>query len=200
MTRALIPAALLSAAMLSAAQAQTIGTATTDLNIRSGPGPEHPVIGMLRDRQRTNVIGCIEGSRWCQVDFRGGTGWAYSLYMTLSGQMAAVLPAPEVEVDVTPRTTVVTAPPLPAYNPYPAYTPYPAYSQYPAARYPDATYQSPAPLVTYQPAPVVTYQAPAPAVTYQAPAPVVTYQTAPAVTYRAPAPAVKFAHNGPATR
>jgi uncharacterized protein YraI len=37
MTRALVFAALASAAMISAAQAQTIGTALTDVNVRSGP-------------------------------------------------------------------------------------------------------------------------------------------------------------------
>ena len=173
MQRALIPAALMSAAMLSAAQAQTIGTATTDLNLRSGPGPEHAVMGMMRDRQRASVMGCIEGSRWCQVDFRGRIGWAYSQYMILDGQLAAVLPAPEVEVDVD--TNVVSDPPVSTYN-----NPVVAYR--------------PAPLVT---APVVTYRAPVPAGTYQAPAPVVAYQTAP--TYRAPAPAVTYRAPVPTT-
>jgi uncharacterized protein YraI len=76
-------AAAFSFALLGAAQAQTIGTATTDLNLRSGPGPEQPVIGFIKARQKANIIGCIDGSLWCQVDFRGKTGWAYSQYMTL---------------------------------------------------------------------------------------------------------------------
>lgn len=190
MTRALIFAALASAATLSAAQAQTIGTATTDVNIRSGPGPEHRVIGMIRSRQRANVIGCIEGSRWCQVDFRGRRGWTYSQYMTLSGQMAAVLPAPEVEVAATtPVVTYQTATPTVTYT----------------APAPAVTYQAPAPVVTYQ-TPAVTYQSPMPVVTYQSPAtPAVTYTApAPLVTYRAPAtvvttPAPTVAYRAPAT-
>lgn len=178
MTRALLPAALISAAMLSAAQAQTIGTATTDLNLRSGPDPQFPVIGMMRDRQRGVVIGCIEGSRWCQVDVRGRRGWAFSQYMTFSGDAVAMLPRGEIEVDVVaPRTTVAVAPaPLPPAPFAPVAVPIPV-------PVPVAT---PVPVPVFTPAPVATYQAPAPAVTYQAPAPAVTY-AAPAVTYRAPA-------------
>lgn len=84
MKRTLFTAAIFSLALFGAAQAQTIGTATTDLNLRSGPGPEQPVIGFIKARQKANVLGCIEGSLWCQVDFKGKTGWAYSQYMSLA--------------------------------------------------------------------------------------------------------------------
>jgi uncharacterized protein YraI len=174
MKRTLISAALASAAMLSVAQAQTIGTATTDLNVRSGPDPQFPVIGMIRENQRANVLGCIEGSRWCQVDVRGQTGWAYSQYMTLSGDVVAVLPAPELEVEVAARPMIAAPPPVVAYP----------------ARPPVVAYQAPAPIVTYQ-APAPVYQAPGPVVAYQAPAPIVTYQ-APAPAYQAPGPVVTY--------
>ena len=143
MTRTLISAALASAAMLTVAQAQTIGTATTDLNLRSGPDPQFPVIGMIRENRSAIVLGCIEGSRWCQVDVRGQTGWAYSQYMTLSGDLVAVLPAPELEVNVASRPVIAAPPPLAAY-PAPG---------------PVVTYQAPPPV--YAPAPVATYRAPA---------------------------------------
>lgn len=186
MKRTLITAALASAAMLSAAQAQTIGTASTDLNIRSGPDPQFPVIGMLRNNQRAAVLGCIEGSRWCQVDVRGRTGWAYSQYMTMSGDIAAVLAVPEIEVDVATRP-MVTAPPVVAYR---APAPVVTYQ----APYPVATYQSPYPMATYRsPYPTAAYQARYPTTTYQAP--VVAYRTAPAVTYQAPV----VAYRAPAT-
>ncbi|HWV52658.1 DUF1236 domain-containing protein [Pseudorhodoplanes sp.] len=207
MKRTLITVAFASAAMLTAAQAQTIGTATTDLNIRSGPDPQFPVIGMLRNNQRATVIGCIEGSRWCQIDLRGRTGWAYSQYMLMSGDIAAVLPVPELEVDVATRP-VIAAPPAVAYRaPVPVATYQPPVATYQA---PVATYQPAYPPVTYQP--VATYQPAYPSVTYQSPAPVVAYDTAPAVTYQAPpvvayqtAPAVTYqtaptvAYRAPAT-
>lgn len=83
MKRILLSAAIISLALASTAQAQTVGTATTALNIRSGPGPEQPVIGTMKARQRAQILGCVEGSLWCQIQFRGRQGWAYSQYMTL---------------------------------------------------------------------------------------------------------------------
>ncbi|ARP98633.1 DUF1236 domain-containing protein [Pseudorhodoplanes sinuspersici] len=98
MKRIALSAAVASLAMIGAAQAQTIATATTDLNIRSGPGPEHPIIGNMGANRRATVIGCVEGSLWCQVNFRGIQGWAYSQYMTLSPgnnrQVVVTDPAP----------------------------------------------------------------------------------------------------------
>lgn len=95
LSAAILPAAILSLALALAgtAQAQTIGTATTALNIRSGPGPEQPVIGHMKARQRAQILGCVEGSLWCQVQFRGRQGWAYSQYMSLqagSGRIVIV--------------------------------------------------------------------------------------------------------------
>ena len=137
MTRTLISAALASAAMLTVAQAQTIGTATTDLNLRSGPDPQFPVIGMIRENRSAIVLGCIEGSRWCQVDVRGQTGWAYSQYMTLSGDLVAVLPAPELEVECRLASGHRSAAPAGGLS---------------GARVPVVTYQAPPPV--YAPAPV----------------------------------------------
>ena len=57
MKRILFSAAILSFALAGAAQAQTVGTATTDLNVRSGPGPEQPVIGLIKSRHKAQIIG-----------------------------------------------------------------------------------------------------------------------------------------------
>jgi uncharacterized protein YraI len=129
MKRVLFTAAVFSFALLGAAQAQTIGTATTDLNLRSGPGPEQPVIGFIKARQKANILGCIEGSLWCQVTFRGKQGWAYSQYMSLqagSGRIVVREPAniasvpivtydalgyrtPTYRADVAPLAEAITA-------------------------------------------------------------------------------------------
>jgi uncharacterized protein YraI len=86
-----LTAAVFSLALLGAAQAQTTGTATTALNLRSGPGPEQPVIGLIKARQKAAILGCVEGSLWCQVSFRGKTGWAYSQYMTLASASGTIV-------------------------------------------------------------------------------------------------------------
>jgi len=57
--KSVLTAAVFSIALLGSAQAQTTGTATTDLNLRAGPGPEQPVIGFIKARQKANILGCI---------------------------------------------------------------------------------------------------------------------------------------------
>src|SRR5687768_15135820 len=74
-------------ALAGAAQAQTSATATTDLNIRSGPGPQYEVVGLIGANESATITGCLQGSKWCTVSHDGTEGWAYSDYLTadLSG-------------------------------------------------------------------------------------------------------------------
>ena len=79
---ALFAAAIVGASIVpGVALAAMLATALTDLNIRSGPGPEYPVIGVIQAQQQLNMIGCIEGSLWCQITHKGKDGWAYSQYL-----------------------------------------------------------------------------------------------------------------------
>lgn len=129
MKRILITAAFVTFTLAGAAQAQTTGTATTDLNLRSGPGPEQPVIGLIKARHKAQILGCVEGSLWCQVEYRGKQGWAYSQYMSLAaggGRVVVVRePAnvagvpvvtydgyvePTYRADVAPVAAAITAP------------------------------------------------------------------------------------------
>jgi uncharacterized protein YraI len=110
MKRILITAAILTLSLAGAAQAQTVGTATTDLNLRSGPGPEQPVIGLIRARHKAQILGCVEGSLWCQVEYRGKQGWAYSQYMSLRSTSGTVV--------VVREPANVAGVPVVAYNGY----------------------------------------------------------------------------------
>jgi uncharacterized protein YraI len=71
-----------------AALAATSATAVTDLNIRSGPGPEYPVVGLVGAGQQAIVTGCIQGSKWCTID---NGGWVYSDYLTADVSGSAVV-------------------------------------------------------------------------------------------------------------
>lgn len=55
--------------------------AATDLNVRAGPGPQYPVIGVIGAGQATTLRGCLESSKWCSVADSGGEGWVYSDYL-----------------------------------------------------------------------------------------------------------------------
>jgi uncharacterized protein YraI len=71
-----------------AALAATSTVAVTDLNVRSGPGPEYPVVGLVGAGQQAIVTGCIQGSKWCSVD---NGGWVYSDYLTADVSGSAVI-------------------------------------------------------------------------------------------------------------
>lgn len=60
------------------ASADTV-TAAVDLNVRGGPGPQYPVVGVIASGASADLDGCIENSKWCQVN--GGEGWVYSDYL-----------------------------------------------------------------------------------------------------------------------
>ena len=79
----IIPAVAGSLLALSgAAMADSTVSATTDLNVRAGPGPQYPVIGVLAAGQSTTLKGCLENSKWCSVAEAGGDGWVFSDYLS----------------------------------------------------------------------------------------------------------------------
>src|SRR5690606_10701217 len=96
-------AALSSAGVSGAALEQTTtATATAELNIRSGPGPHFPSVGFIAAGGSTMVEGCLQGSKWCRVNYDGVVGWSYSDYLTadLSGQAIVLTDRyPDVSVD-----------------------------------------------------------------------------------------------------
>lgn len=63
------------------AYAQQTVRAATDLNVRTGPGPQYEVVGVIGADQSAQLEGCLQASKWCQVSFEGGQGWAYSDYL-----------------------------------------------------------------------------------------------------------------------
>lgn len=50
------------------------GVATTNLNVRAGPG-KYPIIGKISRGTPLNVRGCVQGYKWCDVSTRGFRGW-----------------------------------------------------------------------------------------------------------------------------
>lgn len=80
--RLLAATAGILAAATGASLAQTAVSATTDLNLRAGPGPQYPVVGTLGVDETATLDGCAQGSKWCQVTVKGQPAWAYSDYLT----------------------------------------------------------------------------------------------------------------------
>lgn len=69
--------------MTGAALAQTSATVSTDLNVRSGPGVQHPVVGAISTDADVTVEGCIDSANWCKVASGDLQGWAYGDYLNV---------------------------------------------------------------------------------------------------------------------
>lgn len=107
-------------ALAGAASAETTAKATTDLNIRSGPGPHFEVVGVIGASEEASVMGCLADGKWCQVTHDGTNGWAYSDYLmasfdkpdtlvVLTERPAEALPAVTFEAPMPQATAQVTA-------------------------------------------------------------------------------------------
>lgn len=89
-------------ALGSAAYAQPQVQATTNLNVRAGPGPNQPVIGVLAAGQAVTLNGCLANSKWCSIAEAGGEGWVYSDYLAgdFGGQKMVLTERPTDSVKV----------------------------------------------------------------------------------------------------
>ena len=81
----------------------TTAFATTNLNVRSGPGVRYPKIAALAPREPVAVNQCTN-SGWCTIGFRGRAGWVSGKYL------AAVATGARTPV-VAPRPSVVISEP-----------------------------------------------------------------------------------------
>ncbi|MSU92313.1 DUF1236 domain-containing protein [Rhodobacteraceae bacterium 2CG4] len=102
---------LAAAAILAAgsAMAETQASATTDLNLRAGPGVGYPVIGVIGGQESVLVDGCLDPAQWCKVNHEGQEGWAYGAYLTapLGGTRTPLVEAVDM-LDIRTVTFVET--------------------------------------------------------------------------------------------
>jgi len=68
--------------LAGAAEANTMAVAWTDLNLRAGPGPAYPILGVIPATGSVEVMGCLEANDWCNVSYDGLAGWASGSYLT----------------------------------------------------------------------------------------------------------------------
>lgn len=71
------------------ASAQTWAAASTDLNLRSGPGPMYSILGVIPATGMVSVQGCLAEATWCQVTSGETSGWAAGRYLNASVALTA---------------------------------------------------------------------------------------------------------------
>ncbi len=110
----------------------TVTMEQDQINVRSGPSTDYPVIGVLIAGQKVPALGRSVGGNWVQIAYPGvqnGLAWVYSPLVTIDGVLPIIEPPPTP----TPRTTptidptlaaqfIVEIPPtrLPTFTPPPA--------------------------------------------------------------------------------
>ncbi|MEK1892851.1 MAG: DUF1236 domain-containing protein [Rhizobium sp.] len=96
------------------AQADMAATAINDLNVRAGPGPQYPSLGVATRGSQAILDGCIQASRWCRVDVNGVRGWVYAEYLQVQqGGNSVIVEQHQVDLGVpvvTYETTASVAP------------------------------------------------------------------------------------------
>ena len=75
-------ASLVGAALIaSPAAALNAFSPTGHLNVRSGPGFQYPVVGVMQQNVPAAVTGCIQDYSWCSIAVGAVTGWASAPYL-----------------------------------------------------------------------------------------------------------------------
>ena len=72
--------------------------ATSNLNMRAGPGTNHAVVGWIPKKSWIQITGCTHPVAWCQTTFNNNQGWVSANHLN-------------------PRPTVGVAPPPPPAPP-----------------------------------------------------------------------------------
>ncbi|MCB1499772.1 MAG: DUF1236 domain-containing protein [Bauldia sp.] len=70
--------------LIAAAPAMAIpGYSTAHLNLRSGPGTQYPVVGLIEYNAAADITGCIADWTWCSVNVGGASGWVSAEYLVI---------------------------------------------------------------------------------------------------------------------
>ncbi len=115
------------------------------VNVRSGPGTNYDLIGVLISGQTAPAVGRSPGGEWIQIVYPGVPGnvaWVYAPLVRLQGQ--GVLPVVEPPPTPTPQVTATIDPTLAAQFNLPLQEP---------TRLPTYTPVAPEPVPTFTPAP-----------------------------------------------
>ncbi|MDD5468295.1 MAG: SH3 domain-containing protein [Anaerolineales bacterium] len=109
-----IPTVSIPTVTSSPSSATAVVTMEQDqINVRSGPSTDYPVVGVLIAGQRVPALGRTVGGDWVQIAYPGtpgGIAWVYSPLVQLEGSLPLVEPPPTP----TPRTTPTVDPTLAA--------------------------------------------------------------------------------------
>jgi hypothetical protein len=75
------------------------------INVRSGPSTDYPIVGVLVAGQKIPALGRSAGGDWVQISYPGvpgGVAWVYAYLVTVNGTLPIIEPPPTPTPLVTP--------------------------------------------------------------------------------------------------
>src|SRR5205085_2530587 len=77
-----------------------VGTMKSNVNVRTGPGANYPVIGQLRKGDQVPLIGASADLAWYVINFRQQNGWISASLVTVFGDVRTlpVIPPPPTPI------------------------------------------------------------------------------------------------------
>jgi uncharacterized protein YraI len=102
--------------VLAGGQAALAFTATSSahLNLRSGPGPQYPVVATIGHDDKIDVHGCLKEVTWCDVNWGDQRGWAsadYIAYDTDNGPKVLPLAGDAIDIPLVTYDAVAVVTP-----------------------------------------------------------------------------------------
>lgn len=84
MPKSVVFAFAVGGGLLAAGPALAItGFSTTHLNLRTGPGTQYPVVGVMERNVPSSITGCLSDYSWCAINVAGVSGWASAEYLVV---------------------------------------------------------------------------------------------------------------------
>lgn len=94
-----------------------LATTNANLNVRSGPGTDYPVLGVLSTGQTVEITGVSADYRWWQVKLSGvpnDRGWVSAFYVNAENTANVPIVQPSTAPPTAPPTSTSTATPTPS--------------------------------------------------------------------------------------
>jgi uncharacterized protein YraI len=98
-------------------------TARTDLNVRTGPGMEYDLVGLLPASAQSAILGKSADQQWWQIKFQPGPGQVG--WVAADAAFSQVENVANVPVVIAPPTPTGTPTPTPTNTSLPTFTPVP---------------------------------------------------------------------------
>ena len=84
----------------------TVNLDQEQINVRSGPSQDYPIVGVLEQGEKVPALGRSVGGDWVQIVYPvvdGGVAWVYAYLVTISGgELPIIVPPPTPTPQVTP--------------------------------------------------------------------------------------------------